>query len=602
MKLTNEFVLEHANQFLNDYEFYAKYNLTLSDKYGDLIDFEFNPMQKRLWNLVNEKLHKKQPIRFIVLKARQLGSSTFFAGLLYWLVSTQENRNGLIVAHDLMSSQMLGNKVKNYWLRSHKILKPNASKVNRSEIYFGSSVEEVDKTGNLGLDSRVLIQTADNPMLARSLTVHYALLSEAGLYGDLGISLTERMGPLSIAVPLQPNTAIILESTAKGEGEFSEYWYDENNGYEKIFVSWVADPDYRIEDYDYFELDDRPESRYGDEVALREIVIKELKFWYPENTDHEWLTNETKARLAWRRKVIDSNLNGDKLKFAQEYPSTPEDAFLYSSSCVFDTNRISELQSFIKENNIEPNCYRYNHDPYSFDTTNSFYLAKYGHLRMFEEPLPGVKYLIGADGAQGIDKGDHSSIVVLKYDNVLTEVASFNDTVTPEQFARIIYSLYRMYNNAYIVPERNDKGGFSAIIDLVNYYGCTNMYYKLDPLTFKKSGEIKWGWDTNQLNRSILISDTNSMLQNGDLYIYSNQILDQMKHFVLDRNGKAQASSGHHDDLVFALMLAAQGYKFLRHSSATIRQSPPKFSFERYKRDIQARQRAARAIAGKWRD
>lgn len=561
-----EFVITNFKKLQSDFEFYSKSNLQIATEEAGVIKFEFNRMQKYLWSVIQDKINNNQPIRLAVLKARQLGSSTFAVALFYWLVSTRANRTALVVAHDNPTSYALGNKIRSFYLRSIPTLKPNVARLNRSEIWFANDIDSED----IGLDSKVVISTADNPMLGRGLTLQYALLSEAPLYGELGISLKDRLAGLSQAIPYKANTAVILEGTAKGEGEFSEIWYGEDNGFDKIFISWLCEDDYRIDisPEQYFELDDRENSKYGDETLISGYIKRELKKWYSEESkDQRWITNETMARLYWRREMIDKNLNGDKIRFAKEYPTTPEDAFLTTSNSVFDTIRIAEILSEINKNNIRPNKFRYHHDPDYVDSTKCFYEAKHGHLRIYELPVEGGRYIIGADGAQGVAGGDDSSIVVLKATEILTEVASFNDIISPSYFARIQYALAKFYNNALIIPERNDKGGFAAILDLVNHYNYYNIYFEQDLLTKKIGNTIRWGWRTTPINRSVLIADTNRALQNGDLILYSTEILDQMKQFVLDKNGKPQSKIGYHDDLVFALMLAVQGSKRLHEGT-----------------------------------
>ena len=59
---------------------YIEEYLKIVDKSGDLIDFKLNKAQRKIYSAIQEQARAGKPIRIIVLKARQLGITTFCQG------------------------------------------------------------------------------------------------------------------------------------------------------------------------------------------------------------------------------------------------------------------------------------------------------------------------------------------------------------------------------------------------------------------------------------------------------------------------------------------------------------------------------------------
>lgn len=582
-------ITEYFTKLRTDFQFYCSVNIPIKDKAGKLVQFIFNRMQQQLWKWFLEDLKSGKPIRWYVLKGRQMGSTLFFTALFYWLTSLNSNKNACVIAQDKDAAEALGGKIQNYYQRSQPMLKPSYRIMNRSQIHFASSLEEFEKTGEIGLDCHIDNYPIERKNLGRSYTYQYLLCTEYSMYEEVVEDVSDRLDSLLNTIGDYDGTVIIKETTPKGEGFAKRDWDDPNNGFRKIFISWVSMDEYRIEisPLEYFDLSelDTPESRYGNEIAERTKIIHQLSIWWPEiNTDLE-IEHEVMCRLAWRRYMIDKKLSGKKLKFKQEYPTSIEDAFTYSSESVFPMDRILEMEDFINKNQYKPKLFRYHHDDQVSDPTKKFYAARYGHLSIFEPPIPGRVYVIGADGAQGLPNGDDSSAYVLKLPE-LEEVACFSDIILPEEFAGVINYLGLLYNKALVGCEINDKGGYAAVEKLYNSYSYPNLYYRLNPLKNQVETNIRWGWVTDPNTRQIMINDLTSLLNSGNILIKSKKVLTQLKSFVMIK-GKAQASPGQHDDLVIALMIAVQmSRQAFIPREPVVPKNPPKFSFEWHMRNM----------------
>jgi hypothetical protein len=557
----NSAILQKFNQFRHDFQEYCAYNIWIKDPGGRLVRFIFNNLQIRLWQIFQEDWKSDQNrIMWLLVKMRKGGASTWFINLFYWLCTMFANQNALIIAHDDDSAQTMINNVQTTHLRTEKWLRPKTRTMNRKEIYFANPVEEADRTGDVGLDSYIGSATIDTKTLGRSKTPKFVLLTELGQYPELGIDIKERFVALFNAVPNVDGVRsfIVGESTARGDNDLKDFWYDNTNGFRKIFIGCIAKEDYRkpISIDQYFELSEDPQSKYGNEIEERKKMIPEIKFWYPQITTEYELEQELMARLNWRRFKIDVDCFGDKDKFKQEYPITVEDAFEGSSKSIFPIKKILQMEEILNNLKLKAETYVYQHDDTIKDKGRKFCRAKYGHLEIYNAPQEGIHYVIGSDGAQGIKDGDESTAYVLRLPE-MEEVACFSDIIKPSEFAGVLNYLGLIYNKALIAVEINDPGGFAANEKLMDFYNYPNLYYRINPYE-AAAGDMAYGWKTNDQTRPIMIRDFDDDIQNNRIYIKSKKLLTQMKTFVKLKNGKIGASPGKHDDLLIAAMIARQ--------------------------------------------
>lgn len=549
-------VRENFHQLKQNFPLYAAINLKITTKRGNVVPFLFNRMQSRLWALLLEDFEARRPVRWFIIKARQLGTSTWVTSLFYWLVSLRSNVNAALICHDGASAEMLSTNLQGLYSRSLPQLQPSVKMMNRSGIHFAARPQDVRRGEGFGLNSRITNYTADAQALGRSYTYHYVLCSEFAIWPDLNIDIKERLVSLNQAIPELPGTIVVLESTAKGDNAAKAFWEDKQNGFKKIFISWVVEDQYRreltSEEILSFEPSELEETRYGNEFSEKERVRKQLRFWYPEESQSEgWLEKETLCRLAWRRDCIDQKCMGDRNRFKSEYPTSPEDAFAVTGVSVFDQRDLIELREDVGDR-LKATRYRYDHDHSEVDPRRKFFYAKYGPLRVYKDPEPNGLYVIGGDAAQGIlNTGDHSSLVVLKVPE-LEEVAYYSEIVTPDIFAGIANYLGLLFNKALLGIENNEKGGFATLQELESRYVYPRLHRR-----FQGTSRVLLGFHTNDITKSVMVTDTNGLLKNREIIIRSKMIFDQLAAYSILKTGKFGAKSGH-DDLVMALMIAVQ--------------------------------------------
>ena len=66
------------------------------------------------------------------------------------------------------------------------------------------------------------------------------------------------------------------------------------------------------------------------------------------------------------------------------------------------------------------------------------------------------------------------------------------------------------------------------------------------------------GWRTTILTRPKMVDNFKTAFNEGDIKIYSQDLVDEMKTFVYDKQGTPRHRPGKHDDLLFASMIALQ--------------------------------------------
>ena len=91
----------------NDEKWYIENFLKIKNKKAEIVRFKLNVAQDIVMEYINKDKEENKPKRYIVLKARQMGLSTLFEGLIFQDTSTKENKNALIIAHEESASSNL---------------------------------------------------------------------------------------------------------------------------------------------------------------------------------------------------------------------------------------------------------------------------------------------------------------------------------------------------------------------------------------------------------------------------------------------------------------------------------------------------------------
>jgi len=199
---------QHAIKLRGDLEYFAAHTLKLRPKAGPLEHFKFNFAQLKLHQIAEEQRQKTGRVRLIVLKARQMGVSTYVAAHLFQRTISSPGLRTFILGHTRQASSNLFQIVKRFYDHAPEDLKPSVGASNAEELIF-------DK-----LDSGYLVSVAHIEGTGRSATAQLLHASEAAFWDNLPLQLASLMQ----TVPDLPGTEVIIESTANGYNDFHTLW------------------------------------------------------------------------------------------------------------------------------------------------------------------------------------------------------------------------------------------------------------------------------------------------------------------------------------------------------------------------------------------
>jgi hypothetical protein len=526
----------------SDRAFYIENFLKIRNKSAQLIPFKLNHAQKIVVDLIRKCEEEGRLKRFIVLKARQMGLSTFFEGEIFRATVTNSLTNSLIVAHQDSSTQALFNMSKLFFDELPDVLKPMKKYSNGKELVFENpTTDDNVKQENPGLRSKITVATAGAGEVARGMTIHNFHGSEVAFWPD---AKTTMLG-LMQAIPDTPNTFVAWESTANGVGDFfHEMWQKAvrgENEFIPVFLPWFIDPGY---------------TRPFRSDAEREQLLDEISGITTDSQgnpirtyDYELMQkfNLTLEQLNWRRYTVANKCQGDEILFMQEYPSTPEEAFISSGRPKFSIKALKKYQTITKEPIARG---------YLFDKGGrvEFVEDKQGYISIWKKPESGTSYAIGADVAEGLIQGDYSCAVV--GNSEFDIVATWHGHIDPDLFGTELVKLSRYYNDAYLGVENNNHG--LTTLSQIKKLEYWNLFFTKSYDKIADTQTQKLGWTTSSRTKPFMIDKLAEFVREHYLGIFSDQIISEMYTYVIGDDGKTNAQSGCFDDSVMATAIMLQ--------------------------------------------
>jgi len=465
--------------------------------------FEFNAAQVIVNEAIEKQLKETGKVRAIILKARQMGLSTYTTSRVFWKSYFNAHNKSVVMAHDSATSDALFTMSRNTIDNMSEEFRPVFQKSNAKEIVF-----EHNKSG-------YRLYTAGAPEAGRGTTPTIAHLSEVAFW----VHDVKILAGLFQGISQADGTEVILESTANGIGnEFHRLWQGAiagENDYLPIFVPWFLMPEYSRKAPEGFEL-----------TIDEEIVSKQ-----------HLLSND---QMYWRRLKI-SESGSDKFK--QEYPATPEEAFVSSGSNVFNLTKLNKLVP-------QPVLARreFNFESCMMEDTRQ------GSIEIYKYPTFEDSFAIGADVALGVGK-DSSAAVVM---NSKREVCAVyrNNTIDPSQYGDLLFYLGRYYNNALCAVESNSMG--IATLNRLTQMKYVNLYYQTKTANVSKEEGTRIGWKTTSASKPMMIGFLKNAIEQDDIWIPSRTIIMECMNYISDDSGKTNAQNGYTDDTVIATAIALE--------------------------------------------
>lgn len=320
----------------------------------------------------------------------------------------------------------------------------------------------------------------------RSERCRYMILTERAWWEDSPEEIADVSGALVA------DGYLIVESTARGFNEFHGMWADELSGYRKTFVG---------------------------------------RWDNPTHTAEWWLDKQAEM-------VATPNL------LPQEYPQTPEEAFVASGLTLFDKVAILARQAKCRE----------------AETTERLTIGGHGFLKTWAPPVPGHTYCMGADVAEGKDAGndrlDYSGAAVYDIQTV-EHVADLHGQWGLDIFAKHLDTLGRRYQDAQIGVERNNHG--HAVLLELRHLNYPHIYAHAGSDDLHGRGHVaELGWPSTMVTKPILEQELGAGIARGWLKSWDKAFWDECLSYVNLGNGRSGAQPGSHDDRVVKHGIALQ--------------------------------------------
>ena len=519
------------------------------DKNQKTMPFFLNDVQHEFMDTLNKAIADYEAgiitdISLLVLKGRQQGFTTLVTA--YQLSCSILNRNfqGFTLADKSDNSEAIfQNKAKFPYSQLPDCLKPTEKFNNRKQLLFEK------------INSSWAVDTATKDV-GRSRTVNFFHGSECAFWKD-GIAPIQ--GALGEA--FTKNCIKIYESTANGYNDYQKMW--DSGVHVNCFYEWWKTKEYRIS--------------FRNEEVMQDFLhsIATKKGWIWDRL--RWLFNNKgldSEQLYWYWNKYEKYLDKDLIK--QEYPCTPQEAFLLSGKNVFDTavilDRLSRLPKPMKVG-----YFRYDYDGLRISNIR-WVNDRSGYIKIYQIPNSPAftEYCIGGDTA-----GEGSDFFTGHVLDARTgnQVAHLKHQFDADQYTRQMYCLGAYFKWALIGIEANFD---SYPIMELQRLGYPKQYAREAPDTYTGKLEKRFGFRTTSLTRPTAISRLVEVVREHCDTINDKETLEELLTIVRNEKGRIEAPEGGHDDDMMGLAIAHQIREQVVFTNEPIVVNPQyQFSFER---------------------
>lgn len=559
---------------------------------GDVL-FRLTQPQRRYVEMLENCRLNSEPIRIVMLKARQWGGSTTTQMYMAWLqLCHRVGLNSLIIAHvaaastiiKAMFQKMLDAYPVDMLYRLSEHYDPNEKKL--ISVGLTGNIHRVPQR-----NCNIQIGSAENPDSCRSGDHSLVHLSEVGLWKKTDGKAPEDIVQAACSgVLLRPYTMIVLESTGKGAGSFFDIEYHEakrgNSLYKHIFVPWFE-----------IEQNSLPFNSPSERAEFA------LYLWQNRLNPERPSAKQESGRYLWSLWNAGATLEGinwyiaerkGKPSFAvmaSENPTTDDEAFAYAGDRVFDRFFVDALRPACKPPLIVGDVFADSDS--GKEALHNLRFREDRQALLWVWALPEIdpderiseRYLTVVDVGGRSHKADWSVIVV--FDRLFMAeggkpvvVAQWYGHIDIDILAWKAAQIAAFYDNSLLViesntlethdHERNVDGDQSHFIlnQIKDVY--PNLYERKQPEEqIIEGAPRRYGFHTNVATKPMIISTLVKVLRES-LYVERDErCLDEYLVYEKRQNGSYGAIVGKHDDL---LMTRAIGLHICFHEMNT-----PKF-------------------------
>lgn len=536
---TIQLVLDTRDKY--DFEYWAFSKVKIKPKDGgDLIPFKLNKPQRRVLARLEKMRLARKPIRMIILKARQWGGSTLVQLYMAWIqILHKTNWNSLIAAEINQQATniryMYSNMVKHY-----------PGKITLKPFEGMSNIKIIPERSN-----KITVGSMQTPESVRSDDVAMAHLSEVAFWKK-----TEGKEPKDLAqailgtIPSKHNTLYVLESTAKGVGNYFHNVYtnavEQINNLDPVFVPWFEIEIYRDKFEDKQELTDFHKS------------LDDYEIWL-------WSIGATLEGIKWYRGKL-REFDGDTWRMRSEFPSSAIEAFQSTGRRVYAPSIVEKTRLNCVPPQFKGHLYADGNKGDDALKNISFEESANGELWIWELPDKSItvdhRYLVTIDIGGKSKDADWSVIRVLDrywmmYAGVPEFVATYKIHIDQDLLAWLAVQVGEFYNHAMVAFENNslrkyentEGAGFLTLLnEVAEHYD--NLYIKSSPQDAVKEGmPVKYGFHTNRSSKDMIINYKNAAMRDDEYIERDSRACDESDQFERKSDDTVGAVDGGHDDI-----------------------------------------------------
>ncbi len=526
----------------HDFEFWASTCVIIWDKINkNEVNFVLRPSQRKLLRELEDMRQKGLPIRIVLLKARQWGGSTLVQMYMAWIqLYLKRNWHSVIVAHIKEAARNIRGMYSRMADKHPKMIQD----IKLKPYENSQSTKIIENRGNI-----LSIGSSETPDAQRSFDIMMAHLSEVAFFK----STEKRSGDdlvqsIRASIPKEPYTLTVLESTAKGVGNFfHNEWIsavNKESGYRPVFVAWW-------------------------EIEIYVSPIDDYEAFIPTMNDtdkYHWELGATLEGIKWYRDFKKSERYSD-WRMNSEFPPTAESAFQSTGRRAFRHTDVLRA----RRNCIPP--------IFIGDVTGKSMKGKKaleeiefieqpdGNLQIWEHPEEKItiteRYVGFVDIGGRTSTADYSTIKIFDRIDMIhgglpKVVAVWRGHLDQDLLAWKAAQLGTKYQNMLLAVEVNslrtetkDSEGehYLTVLDEISEH-YDNLFTRTSPEKIKQGAPTVYGFHTNRATKPMIIDELNACLRD-DLYVERHNIsCDEFDSYEIKDNGTYGAVDGAKDDCV----------------------------------------------------
>jgi len=523
-----------------DFENWAYQFTEIKDKNsGDDIPFYLNRGQRKLLRVLMDDFEAGVPIRVILDKARQWGGSTLVQLFMVWIQLVHVTQwNSIIAAHVDNTAKLVQGMLTKVLEQYPPWLLDVSSKIELRPFERSTKTRYIKERG-----CKITTGSAESPNSIRGGDEAMAHLTEITSWkATAGKKPEDLIQSVISGIRLLPKTMIVLESTAKGVGNFFHREclraIKKESSFKFVFVAF-----FDIDDYSY------PIKNYR--VFIESMSAQEMGYF----TD-----GATLEAIAWRREKLKEY--ADEWRFMSEYPGNATESFQSTGRRFYPIGDVARLRKGCSIPKFVGEIYGKSQNGKDALLELKTKMEREGALSIWAMPGSArctTRYVVVVDIGGRSEKADNSCIAVfdrfwMTEAGVPEVVAEWCGHIDHDLLAWKAAQIAKFYHNALLVIESNtleteetEGDHFEYILDeIADAYPF--LFSRTPADKIKEGVPARWGFHTNKSSKQMVCDHQKKALRE-DMYIENcAAACDEHDTLEVKENGSLGAVEGRRDD------------------------------------------------------